>query len=232
MTDMTNGPATKADRSTLHFLDGSTSLSSYAAIARRGNVFLGIKFSGLVDGSPVGAAGKSYLHVRLRSARNPDLANKLDQKPGVKNVITLAEHQLTLDKAWPKFAFENVSADRASLTVGMFIDGSLDSDTHAVVARIKAGNLFLKLVNYAIDNAGAEYRIAPTKVVAAWLVDQAKPALEGLLQVKEVMTIAPEVKKEFKKLIDEQVEAVGPHLQQLKAIYQKHVQAHTKGGKE
>jgi hypothetical protein len=232
MTDMTNGPVARAGHSALHLLDGSSSFSSYAAIARRGNIFLGIKFSGLVDGSPVGAAGKSYLHVKLRSARNPDLANKLDQKPGVKNVITLAEHQLTLDKAWPKFTFENIDGERASLTVGMFIDGSLDGDTHAVIARIKAGSLFLKLVNYAIDNAGAEYRIAPPKAVAAWLTDQAKPVLEGLLQVKEVMTIGPEVKKEFKKLVADQVETVGPHLQQLKAIYQKHVQAHTKGGKE
>jgi hypothetical protein len=46
-----------------------------------------------------------------------------------------------------------------------------------------------------------------------WLAEQAKPALEGLVQVKDAMTIAPEVKKEFKKLIGEQVEAAGPHLQ-------------------
>ena len=227
MTNMTNGQVTNAGHSTLHLLDGSTSLSSYAAIARRGNIFLGIKFSGLVDGSPVGAAGKSYLHVKLRSARNQDLATKLDQKPGVKNVINLSEHQLTLDKAWPKLTFENIDGERASLTVGMFIDGSLDGDTHAVIARIKAANLFLKLVNYAIDSAGAEYRIAPPKAVAAWLADQAKAALEGLVQVKDAMTIAPEVKKEFKKLIGDQVETVGPHLQQLKALYLKHQQAHT-----
>jgi hypothetical protein len=227
MTNINNGQATKAGNSTLHLLDGSTSLSSYAAIARRGNIFLGIKFSGLVDGSPVGAAGKSYLHVKLRSARNQDLATKLDQKPGVKNVINLSEHQLALDKAWPKFAFENIDGERASLTVGMFIDGSLDGDTHAVIARIKAANLFLKLVNYAIDSAGAEYRIAPPKAVAAWLAEQAKAALDGLAQMKDAMTIAPEVKKEFEKLIGDQVETVGPHLQQLKALYLKHQQAHT-----
>src|ERR1700750_96531 len=62
----------------LNLTDGTLGPKSYAIVARRGDVFLGIKFSGLADGTQFGLPDKAYLNVLLRSARNQDLAAKLD----------------------------------------------------------------------------------------------------------------------------------------------------------
>lgn len=37
----------------VHLIDGTGTHQSYAVVARRGNIFLGIKFSGLVDGDEI-----------------------------------------------------------------------------------------------------------------------------------------------------------------------------------
>src|ERR1700722_9236335 len=103
----------------LHFIDGSGSHSSYAAVARRGNIFLGIKFSGLTDGHQLGVPGKTYLHARIRSARDQALAEKLDMESGADNVVGLFAQQLALDEAWPDLTFEKVDVERASLHMGM-----------------------------------------------------------------------------------------------------------------
>jgi hypothetical protein len=57
----------------LHFIDGSDSHNSYATVARRGNTFLGIRFSGLTNGAQLGVPGTTYLHARVRSARDQTL---------------------------------------------------------------------------------------------------------------------------------------------------------------
>lgn len=100
----------------------------HAVISRRGNIFLGIKFSGLTDGSNFGAPGKTYLHARVRSARDQALAEELDLEEGPSNVVSFVEKQLALDEAWPKLSFEKVDDHRASLLVGMFIQGTLPAD--------------------------------------------------------------------------------------------------------
>jgi hypothetical protein len=217
----------KTDFSELHFFDGSTSPGSYAAIARRGSVFLGIRFIGLADGTQLSAPGKSYLYVRLRSARDKALADELDQKSGGKNIVNLLEQQLALDEAWPGITFEKVESNRASMLLGMFIAGSLADKTHNVIARIKVGELFRKLTDYAIDRAGADNCIAKPEVVAAWLTTEASPTLHGLLATKDHMTLVAKAQKEFKEIIAGQLEVPGPHLQHLQALYLKHQQAHT-----
>jgi hypothetical protein len=229
MSTPSHRAASDARGKKLHFIDGSASHGSYAALARRGTIFLGVKFGGLVDGAQFGVPGKSYLHVRIRSARNQTLAERLDHKHGVENVVNLFELHLVLDEAWPGFTFEKVDQERASLLVGMFVDGSLTNETHAVVARIKEADLLLKLVDYAIGRVGAEYRIAPAEMVADWLSGQAKPAMDQLTQVADHQKLALKAQKEFEKLIGGQLETAGPHLQQLKAIYQKHMRAHAHG---
>jgi hypothetical protein len=82
----------------LHFIDGSGSHSSYAAVARRGSIFLGIRFSGLTDGQQLGVPGKTYLHARMRSARDQALAEKLDLESGADNVMGLFAPQTTTDR--------------------------------------------------------------------------------------------------------------------------------------
>jgi hypothetical protein len=163
----------------LHFMDGTTSNTSYAVVARRGSVFLGVKFVGLTDGKQMGVHGTTYLHARVRSARNQALAEKLDLEADANNVINLHAQQLALDEAWPGFTFEKIDTQRASLIVGMFINGSLIHDTDAVIARIEEdSNLFRKLVDYVAGQAGSEYSIARPKIVAMWMSDQAKPTLD------------------------------------------------------
>ena len=144
----------------LHFIDGTSSQLSYAVVARRGHIFLGVRFLGLADGDQLGVPGKTYLHARVRSARDQALADKLDLEGGPDNVINLFPPQLALDEAWPGFTFEKIDAERASLILGMFINGSLIDDTDAVIARIEEANLFRKLVDCVIDRAGPEHSIA------------------------------------------------------------------------
>ena len=206
----------------LHFIDGTSSQRSYAAVARRGHVFLGVRFLGLVDGDQLGVPGKTYLHARVRSARDQALADKLDLEVGPDNVVNLFQPQLALDGAWPGFTFEKVDAERASLILGMFINGSLINDADAVIARIEEASLCRKLVDCVIDQAGPEHSIARAKLVAAWMADQARPVLAGLTKAAEHQKIVLAAQKEFAGLVEGQVEVVGPHLQQLNTIYHKH----------
>jgi hypothetical protein len=154
--------------------------------------------------------------VQMAFADQPDLESSAD------NVINLFQPQLALDEAWPGFTFEKIDAERASLILGMFIDGSLIDDTTAVIARIEHADLFRKLVNYVVDRADPQFGIARAKLVAAWMADQAKPSLAGLKKAAEHQKIVLAAQKEFAELVEVQVEVVGSHLQQLNTIYHKH----------
>jgi hypothetical protein len=82
----------KADNfSDLHLMDGTSSPQGYAIMARRGDVFLGIKFSGLAEGAQFGMPDKAYLNVLLRSARDEALAAELDLEKPADNVVHLAQ---------------------------------------------------------------------------------------------------------------------------------------------
>ena len=102
----------------LHFIDGTSSQRSYAVVARRGHVFLGVRFLGLADGDQLGVPGKTYLHARVRSARDQALADKLDLEGGPDNVINLFPPQLALDEAWPGFTFERSMASAPASSWG------------------------------------------------------------------------------------------------------------------
>jgi len=206
----------------LHFIDGTSSQLSYAVVARRGHIFLGVRFLGLVDGDQLGVPGKTYLHARVRSARDQALADKLDLESSAENVINLFQPQLALDEAWPGFTFEKIDDKRASLILGMFINGSLTDDTDAVIARIADADLFRKLVDYVVGRACLEYSIARAKLVAMWMADQAKPSLAELTKAAAQQEIVLAAQKEFAELVEGEVEVVGPHLQQLNNIYHKH----------
>ena len=165
----TSGVATDVDDGYpgLHFMDGTESHSSYAVISRRGDIFLGIRVSGLTEGSLLGVPAKSYLHARVRSARSQKLAEQLDTENGAENVVNFSDQQLSLDAAWPNLSFDKVDSKRASLGIGLFIQGSLVDDAVAVVTRIEKADLFRKLVDYVIEQAGPENRIASARVASA-----------------------------------------------------------------
>jgi hypothetical protein len=214
----------------LHLMDGTGSSQSYAAVARRGNIFLGIRFTGLSDGAQFGLTGKTYLHVRLRSARNVKLASHLDLPKGTENIVDLFQQQVALNDAWPDLPFEKVDGERASLSVGMFIQGSLITDTADVIARIQKGGLFQGLVAYTIAHAGLENCIVDPKLAFCWLADQAKPMLAKLTKRVALGKVMDTTIHEFETTFKDQVEVVGPYMQQFEAIFQKQKQVYMAPG--
>lgn len=207
----------------LRLMDGSSSRQSYAIVARRGDVFLGIKFCGLAEGREFGLPDKAYLHVLLRSARNEDLAAELDFNKASDNVVQF-QPQLALDAAWPNLSFERVDNERASIMVGLFIQGSLDKDIPDVLARIRKGDLCRKLVAYAIAAAGPENCIVKEETAASWLSHQAAPTLRALRKNFVTKQAMVATREEFGAMIKDQGELIAPHKQHLGAMFQKHVQ--------
>jgi hypothetical protein len=210
----------------LHFIDGTESHGSYAVVARRGPIFLGVRFSGITRGEQLGAPDTTYLQIRVRSARDLALADKLDTAVGDNNVVKLLDKQLPLDAAWPGLTFEKLDSGRASVVVGMFIAGSVPAEGDKVVARIKEADLFGKLVAYVIGAAGPEHCMAQSETLAGWLSDQAKPFFDLLQQVAAQHEADAKAQKEFAAQMTDELEVPGSHLQQLKAMYHKHQQPH------
>jgi hypothetical protein len=208
----------------LRLLDGTSSKQSYAIVARRGDVFLGIKFSGLTEGEEFGVTDRSYLHVLLRSARNENLAAELDLKAPTDNVVQFVQPQLALDAAWPGLSFDKVNDERASVMVGQFIQGSLDKDVPDVLARIRKGDLFRKLVAHAVAAAEPENCIVMQETAASWLSHQAAPTLRELRKKFVIRKAMAATQAEFAAHIQDQGELIAPHKQHLKAMFQKHVQ--------
>ena len=213
---------------TLHLIGGTNPSSSYATVARRGAIFLGIRFSGLTDGAELGVPGTTYVHARIRSARAETLAAELDAAAGPSNVVSLADQQLGLDAAWPGFTFENANEVRASLAIGMFVLGSLADDPAAVMARLANGDVFTKLVDYVIERVPHQARIGDAKVVATWLADQAAPMVRQIKKATGHQAVAQQAQQEFATVVMSTLEAVAPHPQMLAEIYQKHKLASSK----
>lgn len=209
----------------LHFIDGTYSHNSYAVLARREDILLGIRFTGMLDGALFGISDAIYLHARVRSARSPALVKQLEQEPSANNVVEIFKQNLTPAGAWPKISFDKVDNKRASLMIGLFVGGPPIDDPFAMLAHIKEGEPFRKLFAYVIRRAGQEHRIARAKVVVDWLVEQAKPALDGLKSSQHENKVTQKAQSEFKSTFGDQPEAVAPHLQHFNQIYQKHKQA-------
>jgi hypothetical protein len=157
--------------------------------------------------------------VRVRSARDQALADTLDATAGGQKVVNLLDKQLTLETAWPGLSCGKVDSKRASVIIGMFIAGSVPHEADTVVARINEADLFSKIVDHVLDEAGAEYCIAQAGPVAAWLSDRAASLFGQLLQTVEKHKAAAKAQKEFAAQITDQLEVAGHHLQQLKTMH-------------
>jgi hypothetical protein len=94
-------------------------------------------------------------------------------------VVQFVQPQLALDAAWPDLSYDRVNDERASVMVGLFIEGSLDKDIPDVLSRIRKGHLFRKLVDHAVA-AGPENCIFEQETAASWLSHQAAPTLREL----------------------------------------------------
>jgi hypothetical protein len=132
--------------------------------------------------------------------------------------------QFALDAAWPGLTFERVNGDRASLVIGLFIEGALNTDIPDILARIRNGKLFRKLVAHVITAAGPENCIVDQERVASWLSNQSKPTLRQYRKKFVADQAAVLAQEEFGQTIKDQEEMIAPHNQNFKAIFQKHVQ--------
>ena len=206
----------------LHFIDGTSSQRSYAVIARHGYVFLGVRFLGLVDGDELGVPGKTYLHARVRSARDQALADKLDLEGGPRQRHKPVPAAVGAGRGLARL---HVREDRwrARQPHPGDVHRRVIGRQHRRCDRTYPGRqLVRKLVNYVADRAGLEHSIARAKLIAMWMFDQLKPSLAGLKKTAEHQKIVVAAQKEFAGLVEGQVEVVGPHLKQLNAIYHKH----------
>lgn len=174
-----------------------------------------------MDGAKLGVSGKTYLHARVRCARNQALAAELDSTKSPVKVVSLADKQLSLHEAWPSLQFEKVNNQRASAIVGMFIQGDLVADALSIVTRIARRGLLGKLVDHVIAKAGVENCLADPGLITAWLAEQAKPVFEAMMAVSEQQKVATLAMKMFAAEIATQLEVAGSHQQHLNAIYLK-----------
>jgi hypothetical protein len=223
MANIVNIPTKKKAFSDLILMNGSSEAERYAIVARCGDVFLGIKFSGLADGALFGLPDKTYVNVLLRSARNESLAAELDLKKPADNVVLLVQPQLALDAAWPELMFERVNAERASLVIGSFIQGVLGKDTPAILTQVRKGDLLRDMVAYAVAAAGPENCITDQDKVAGWLANQAEPLLLKHRKKFVLEKAAVLAKEEFGETMIDQGEVIAAHAQNFKAIFQRHV---------
>ena len=115
-------------------------------------------------------------------------------------VVPLFGQQLALDEAWPSFTFDKFdrkARQRRHRHVHRRLDWS--NETDAVISRIEEADLFRKLIDYVIDRAGLEYRIARAKIAAKWLFDRAKPTLDGLRMAAESHKVVLDVIRRGKR---------------------------------
>lgn len=194
----------------LKFMDGTSSVHSYAVLARRGSIALGLKLQGVVPGEMMGMPGKSFLAFRLRSAHAGSL---FDAEDAEQNVTAIANHKLELHEAWPSFEFEKINPERASMAAGVFVRGSLKDDPLKVFDRILEQDLIEKTVSWVCEQAGPDYVWGvPRRVMVHFRGEIEK--LRG--QVFEQV----EIKKAFELEVEGAIEQPMAHAALLKKIYE------------
>lgn len=203
------------DNAGLRFLDGSSSYKSYLIIALRGDVALGIRPLGMLDGSSMGVPGKSYLHARLRSAKAPVGLAAQYTADGEENVVKLGDQKLAFDEAWPDIEFHRVDPERSSTMVGVFLRGSITLEPKVVLDRLDEEDFIGKMALYVTEKAGPENMILRPQAIAAWLHEQLDPMFK---QVKAKIAAT----EAFSKHIDSHVEVFGFQAKLLAKLYDKH----------
>jgi hypothetical protein len=204
------------DTTQRRFLDGTASTNAYLIFALRGDVALGIKPLGLIDGAPMNAPGKSYLHARLRSARAPVGLAAQYGSDGEHNVVKLTDQKLGFDEAWPELDFAKLDDSRASTVIGVFLRGSLNSDPETVLQRLEEQDFLLRMAEYVAERAGHDNLILRPMAVAAWLHEQLDP---GMAQLKAQIAASAE----FAQHVEDNVELFGFQSALLAKMYKKHM---------
>ena len=187
---------TDTAESTIKMMQGSSTGPSYFPFARKGNVLLGIKPQGAAAGERWGLSECTYFAARLRSA--PENGLFAEEDAG-KKVVKLVKNPDNVWDAWPNVVWEKKSVERASTTIGVFVEGKFNEDKvqlNKLLAEIKDGKLTLKMAKYLVEVAGKENMLCGVNDLAAWLESQFKPFFDKIL---EHLAVASAVTDEMKQ---------------------------------
>lgn len=149
--------------------DGNT----YTLVARRGAVGLGVR---PLSFSPVPgheSEDQALFLMRLRSAivETDDAATK---------VVNFGDLKLTLTSAWPHLTFEKVDSKRASVIVGVVIEGS-PHNPKLLCDNLSNGKLARSAADYILSNIDEEYRtISKTDLSEVFATEFFGPVIEKL----------------------------------------------------
>jgi hypothetical protein len=204
------------DHTERKFLDGTASTGAYLIVALRGDVALGIRPLGMVDGASMSAPGKSYLHARLRSARAPVGMAAQYADDGGHDVVKLGDQKLGFDEAWPELDFAKLDDSRASTIIGVFLRGSLKTEPEVVLQRLEEQDFLLRMADYVAERAGHDNLILRPMAIAAWLHEQLDP---GMAKLKAQVAAAAE----FAQHVEDNVEMFGFQSALLAKLYKKHM---------
>jgi hypothetical protein len=162
-------------------MPGSTG-GEYFPFARKGNVLLGTRLQAIAPGGRFGLNGTTYFCARVRSAPVGNLFAEEDAK---KKVVKLQANPPNLWDAWPNVVWEKRNDSRASTSIGVFIPGALKGGDEAglkeLLANIGEGKLAAKMAHYLFELAGPENAICRESELKAWLDEEFKPVMEGIV---------------------------------------------------
>ena len=205
------------DHTERRFLDGTASTGAYLIVALRGDVALGIRPLGMVDGAAMSVPGKTYLHARLRSARAP-VGMAAQYADDGSQVVKLADQKLGFDEAWPELDFAKLDDSRASTIIGVFLRGSLKTEPEVVLQRLEEQDFLLKMAEYVAERAGHDNLVLRPMAIAAWLHEQLDP---GIAKLKAQVAASAE----FAQHVEDNVELFGFQSALLAKLYKKHLPA-------
>lgn len=151
---------------------GTNGFHDYYAIARKGNIAVGIKPNDISPGDRFGHPGTTWFGARLRAAPAGTLF--ADDK-GVDNVVQFQKKFDLPADAFDNVEWEKSNPERASTTIGSLIRGTLMGsldDAHLVLDEMKDGKLANKLATYLTELLGAENMLMPIPELADMLTEQ------------------------------------------------------------
>ena len=199
------------EKATAKMMPGTQSGAPYFAFAKKGNVVLGIKPYGAVNGEKFGVSGTTYFTARLRSAP----AGSLFADDAPKTVIKLEKTPENLWDAWPGVTWEKKSPQRASTSVGVFLRGVFSRDhveLQKLLEQLKDGRMTTQMADYLIGVAGVDHLIVTKRELQQWLESQYKPLVDKVVD-------AIEKSKQVSEAMEEQVGVFGMQAAILKKVY-------------
>lgn len=194
-------------------MNGSSSIASYAVVARNGNVGLGLKPEAIVSGSRVGGpANTTYIAATIRSADVTQLFKEKDAEIG--KVVQMPK-KMSLAEAWPSVKWKKQDASRCSTTIGVFLDVDLRKEPEKVLKEFDSRKVVNDMADYVLGLVpeGAK-KLLRKQELSAWIYEQYVPNLKKVAQAAEA----------YKQAVEDNSKNIGVfgmQVDQLKAMYGK-----------